>query len=88
MNTITSANYEIPARQVLPGMRYRSLGRGCIARTVQSVEALCNCETSSRNIDPETREPLHFERVVIKSDSLTSNLMPDTTCTIATDDSL
>lgn len=81
-------NVTITAREVRPGMRYRSLGRGYIARTVQSVEEMCNCEARSGRIDPQTRERIHEPAVVIVSDSLTSYLTPDTPCVIDTEPGL
>lgn len=43
----TPADYEKPARDLAVGDRYRQLGPGYQARTIESVERTCNCQLTA-----------------------------------------
>jgi hypothetical protein len=62
-----TADELVAAFDTLPRpLGFRSLGVGYIARRVTSVARVCNCQASARSIDAVTREPLHYNVVVIK----------------------
>ena len=51
----------IKASELEPGMRWHAFGRGYMGRTVETVEAKCNCQgAGGYAVDPDTHEPLHY----------------------------
>lgn len=55
----------------------RPLGLGYLARRITDVTRQCQCQVPARAIDPTTREPRHYDVVVVRSAVLTDIYRPD-----------
>jgi hypothetical protein len=58
---------------------FRSLGPGYLARRIESVTRQCQCQGGIRTIDPDTREPRHYDVVVIRSAGMAATYGTDDT---------
>lgn len=76
-------DWDALAQDARPGDYLRSLGRGFLARRIDSVTIGCNCQQRSRGIDPVTKAPLHYDVVVITAGNFTSYSNVDSTVVLS-----
>lgn len=58
---------------------FRALGSGFLTRKIVGVVRRCQCKSSIKQIDPETREPRHFDVIEVSSAQMTAVFHPDDT---------
>jgi hypothetical protein len=73
-----STPVEVAVAEVSVGASFHSLGRNSIGREVTAILKRCNCQGTSRTLDPETREPLHYPVTVIECGERFVATMPRT----------